>query len=186
MSCFTGCDVNSRTAPRWVTGDLMLTVIRTLGGKCYTAMFPGVVLSHSLAAMSLWLRSLEAENQTDGDVFVFKRCKSVFCVFTARPCRWKVKAVGVKDASALICLLPGGPEREKRRTLTILGCTKQAFLTPWSTCLCLGCSEPDRGPEFTHSPGVSQDIENTAQGTEQCSQSTGEDGTFSSIFPLNM
>lgn len=140
MSCFMGCDVNSRTAPWWVTGDLMLTVFRTLGGKCYAAMFPGVVLSHSLAATSLWLRSLEAENQTDGDVFVFKRCQSVFCVFTARPCRWKVKAVGVKDASALICLLPGGPEREKRRTLTILGCTKQAFLTPRSTCLCLGCS----------------------------------------------
>lgn len=114
MSCFMGCDVNSRTAPRWVTGDLMLTVIRTLSGKCYTIIFPLVVLSLSLAAMSLWLHSLEAENQTDGDVFVFKRCQSVFCVFTARPCRWKVKAVGVKDASALMCRLPGGPAKERR------------------------------------------------------------------------
>lgn len=126
MSCFTGCDVNSRTAPRWVTGDLMLTVIRTLGGKCYTAMFPGVVLSHSLAAMSLWLRSLEAENQTDGDVFVFKRCRSVFC-FHCASLQVKGQSGGCKRCECINLSVAWRPRKREKEDSDHTGLHKTGF-----------------------------------------------------------
>lgn len=80
-------------------------------------------------------------------------------------------AVSVKDVqrlvSVLICLLASGPGRERSRTLTALCYTKQALLTPSSTCSLLSCVETKRDPEFRYTPGVSQDIESTSQGTEQ-------------------
>ena len=74
--------------------------------------------------------------------------------------------------SVLIGLLARGPGREKSRTRTALCYTKQALLTPSSTCSVLSCVETGRDPEFRYTPGVSQDIESTSQGTEQCSQDT--------------
>lgn len=79
--------------------------------KFYTTVFPGMVLSLSLAAMSLRLHPLEAENWApQGKVFLLKRCQTVRCVFTAHPWRWKVKPVVVKDVSASVCTRVCCPE----------------------------------------------------------------------------
>ncbi len=67
--------------------------------------------------------------------------------------------MSVKDVlrlvSVLIGLLARSPGREKSRTLTLLCYTKQALLTPSSTCSCLSCVEPNSDSEFRYTPGVS-------------------------------
>lgn len=142
--------------------------------------------------MSLWLHFLEAgewnkRRRWERATSVFKGCQTLFCEFAGSPCRWKVKAVSVKDVlrlvSVLIGLLARGPGREKSRTLTVLCYTKQALLTPSSTCSCLSCVEPSGDSEFRYTPGVSQDIENTPQGTEHWHSRHGH---FSHVFPLTV
>lgn len=67
---------------------------------------------------------LKSEKETNGateKVFVLK---GLFCDFTGSPCRWKVKAVSVKDVlrlvSMLIGLLARGPGREKQDSNSIV------------------------------------------------------------------
>lgn len=150
------CDGESWMDPWRVGQHWMFPAIQALSGKSYATLFPMSVLCLSLAVISLWLHFLEGWEMTPPNVpqraqcCVFKRHQAFSCDSIGCPCRWKVKAVRVKDVlrlvSVLIPPLARGPGREKNRDPTILCSSKQALLTPSSTCLFVEWS-----PTLSHS-----------------------------------